>query len=267
MTSPLRSGAYVGTVMHQRHKPRRHRLEYRVFSLYLDLDEVDELDRTSRWFSHNRFNLIALFDRDHGAADGSALKPWVQEHLKRAGLDATGGRIGMLCYPRLFGFVFNPLTVFFCHDADDRLIAVLYEVRNTFGERHAYLIPVSDPTSDVVRHGCDKLFYVSPFISMQAHYDFRVLVPGEKTILAIHETDAGGALLDARFIGHRQELTDRGLIRLLLSHPLMTLKVVAGIHWEALKLWRKGMPFFSRPSPPPEAVTIVPPSVLPHSPE
>ncbi|MFC7454223.1 DUF1365 domain-containing protein [Insolitispirillum peregrinum] len=263
MSEPLRSGAYVGSVMHQRHQPTAHRLQYRVFSLYLDIDELGQLDRTLRWFSFNRFNLFSLFDRDHGAADGSALRPWVEEQLNRAGISATGGRIGMLCYPRLFGFVFNPLTVFFCHDADDRLTAVLYEVRNTFGQRHTYLLPVSDPASSVVRHGCDKRFYVSPFISMDAHYDFRILVPGEKTILAIHETNAGGALLDARFIGHRRELTDRTLIRLLLTHPLMTLKVVAGIHWEALKLWRKGMPFFSRPSPPPEAVTIVPPSPQP----
>jgi len=262
MTTPFRSAIYQGVVMHQRHRPKPHRLSYRVFSLLLDLDEVPRLAHRLRLFSHNRFNLLALYDRDHGPGDGSALRPWLEAQLAKAGIVPDGGRIAMLCYPRLLGFVFNPLTVYYCHDCGDRLRAVLYEVRNTFGQRHCYLIPVTPDQirGEQLRQACDKCFYVSPFIPMQAHYDFRLKLPGERLVLAIHESDGDGALLDARFTARRRDLSDASILRLMLTHPLMTLKVVAGIHWEALHLWRKGAPFFHRPIAPAEPVTFVAPN-------
>jgi len=252
----MNSAFYIGRVVHRRWKPKRHRLAYRVFSLLADLDELSELHQRLRWFSHNRFNLYSIWDRDFGAGDGSPLRPWVESQLAAAGLPHRNIRISLLCYPRILGYAFNPLSVFFCRRADGGLIAILYEVHNTFGQRHCYLI-AADPATPVVRQACDKGFYVSPFIPMQARYRFEIVPPGEKVAIAIHQTDAEGPLLDASFVGTRVALTDRRLLSLLMSHPLMTVKVIAGIHWEALHLWMKGVKPVDRPAPPKRPVTIV----------
>ncbi len=261
--TPLRSGLFVGKVWHRRWKPKAHRLDYRVFSALIDLDELAELERRSRFFSHNRFNLFSLRDRDFGPGDGTPLKPWVAQQLGAAGLDASDLRVELLCYPRMFGYAFNPLSVYFCRrGADGALIAILYEVHNTFGQRHCYLIPAG--TGDgVVRQVCAKSFYVSPFIDMQATYHFRILPPaaapagGDRLAVVIHQTDPAGRLLDASFIAARRDWSDAALLSLLASHPLMTLKVIAGIHWEALKLWLKGIKLVSRPAPPADLVSII----------
>ena len=164
------SALYVGTVTHHRWKPKRHHLRYGVFAMLADLDELPELARRLTLFSHNRFNLFSLMDRDFGAGDGTALKPWVEAQLAKAGLETRGIRISLLCYPRILGYAFNPLSVFFCRRAQDgALIAILYEVHNTFGERHCYLIPTeSDGTP--VRQECDRAFHVSPFKPRAAHF-------------------------------------------------------------------------------------------------
>ena len=139
-----RSAIYRGAVMHARYRPARHRLEHRVFALLLDLDEIDAIARTVRGFARNRLGLLSFHDRDHGAADGSSPRAWVETALAKAGLAEAASRIEMLCFPRILGYAFNPLTLYFCRRTDDTLGAVLYAVRNTFGERHAYLIAV-DP--------------------------------------------------------------------------------------------------------------------------
>lgn len=257
------SALYAGTVMHRRWKPKRHRLQYRVFSLLVDLDDLPVLPRRLKLFSHNRFNLFSLMDRDFGAGDGSALRPWVEVQLAAAGLESRDVRITLLCYPRILGYAFNPLSVFFCRRASDgALIAILYEVHNTFGDRHCYLILV-DPAEPMVRHGCEKSFYVSPFVAMQATYQFHVLPPaleahaGDRLALVIQESDPEGPLLDASFVARRVALSDAKLLSLLARHPLMMLKVIGGIHWEALKLWLKGVKLVHRPQPPARLVTIV----------
>lgn len=261
--SDMRSALYVGKVWHRRWKPKAHRLDYRVFSALIDLDELPELARRSRVFSHNRLNLFSLMDRDFGPGDGSPLKPWVAAQLCAAGIEAGDLRVDLLCYPRMLGYAFNPLSVYFCRGiSDGALIAILYEVHNTFGERHCYLIP-ADSRADVVRQTCAKSFYVSPFIGMQATYHFRILPPparladGDRLAVVIHQTDPAGRLLDASFIAARRAWSDAALLSLLATHPLMTLKVIAGIHWEALKLWLKGMKLMPRPKPPAELVSIV----------
>ncbi|MCC6469972.1 MAG: DUF1365 domain-containing protein [Alphaproteobacteria bacterium] len=257
MSAAPRSCLYFGTVMHQRLRPRRHRLNYRVFTLYVDLDELPALHRRLRFFSHNRFNLLALHDADHG--DGAqAPAAWVRQQLATAGIDTRGGRIGLLCYPRLLGYAFNPISVYFCFDSCDALAAVLYEVHNTFGERHSYLMRVEPGAPEPVRHRCAKRFHVSPFIAMEATYHFRLRPPGERLSIAIAETDAGGPLLHAATTGERTPLTDARLVAALLRYPLMTVKVIAGIHWEALKLWLKGVAVHRKPAPPATPVTIVP---------
>jgi len=252
----LQSAFFDGTVTHRRWRPRRHSMAYRVFSMLLDLGEVDGLARRVPGFSHNRFNLLSFWDKDHGPCDGTPLRPWLEARLGEAGIDLEGGQILLLTYPRMLGYVFSPLSVYFCHFADGRLAAMLYEVRNTFGERHCYLIP-AERDSAVVRQSCAKGFYVSPFIAMAARYEFRIRRPGERIAVVIRESDAGGALLDAAFVGRRRPFSRASCLRLFFSRPLMTVKVIAGIHWEALKLWRKGLEFHDRPAPPTHPVTIV----------
>ncbi len=251
------SRLYHGRVVHQRLKPRRHRLVYRVFCLLLALDEVPHLAGRLRLLSHNGPNLFSFYDRDHGSGDGLPLRDWVENQCARAGVDIGGGSIQVLCYPRILGYVFNPLSVYFCRSADGCLRAILYEVHNTFGERHAYLIPVADDGEPWIRQSCDKRFYVSPFIAMDATYDFHVAPPAERVAIVIAERDTEGPLLTASFQGRAAALTDRRLLFDFFRYPLMTLKVIAGIHWEAVKLWRKRVPLHDRPSPPADPVTVV----------
>ena len=256
--SGRQSALYPGLVMHRRLKPRKHRLAYRVFQMLFDLDELPALDRDFRLFSHNRFNLLGFYDRDHGAG-GADLRRWVESQLLSAGIDLTGGKIRVLCHPRILGYAFNPISVYFCHRRGGELAAVLYEVNNTFGERHSYLIAVAPGDGPVIRQRCDKEFHVSPFIGMAATYHFSVTPPGESVAIVIREDDSEGTLLHASFAGKRVELSDRSLLAAFLRHPLLALKVIGGIHWEALKLWRKGIAYHGRPALPARAVTIVSP--------
>ena len=252
----MNSALYFGTVVHRRLRPRRHALGYRVFAFLVDLDELPTLARQLRFFSHNRFNLFSIHDRDHGSRDGGAMRPFIEAALARAGIAPDGGAIRLLTFPRMLGYVFNPLSIYFCHRRDGSLRALLYEVRNTFGEMHAYLIPVRGTGGALVRQCCAKEFYVSPFLAMECRYAFRLAIPGERLAVTIRETDHDGPILHASLEGRRAALDDRALLGAFLRYPLMTLKVIAGIHWEALKLWRKGVGLVPHPPPPREALTI-----------
>lgn len=240
----LTSAIYQGDVVHQRKRPRVHRLRYTVASVLLDLDELPGLAKRSRLFGHNRFAPLAFYDRDHGPTDGTPLRPWVESRLRQAGIEPDGGAIRLLCYPRIFGYAFNPLSVFFCYRRSGDLSAILYEVCNTYKERHTYVIPVDDAARPVIRQSCDKELYVSPFIAMDTTYHFRIVPPSEDVRIAIRQEDAEGLLLAASFAGSRRPFSEAGLRHILMRFPLLTLKVIAGIHWEALKLWLKGLPVF-----------------------
>ncbi|OZA79561.1 MAG: hypothetical protein B7X77_02725, partial [Caulobacter sp. 39-67-4] len=159
---PLASCLYTGMVMHRRFKPRAHRLNYRVFWSLFDLDELPHLPARLRLFSVDAFNLFAFYTKDHGDGSTRPLRQQVESHLAAAGIDLDGGAILLLCMPRLIGFVFNPISVYYCHDRAGTLKAVLYEVHNTFGQRHSYLIPAEDVASDALEQRCLKAFYVSP---------------------------------------------------------------------------------------------------------
>lgn len=243
------SALYVGHVRHTRLRPFVHAFTYRVFALLIDLDELPALDRRLRLFSHNRRNVLSFMDRDHGPRDGTPLRPWIEERLAFDGIDITGGRVRLLCMPRVLGYVFNPLSVWFCHDRDGGLRAILYEVSNTFGERHGYLLPVlpGDETGGTVRQRTAKSFYVSPFLPPQGRYGFRVEVPGERLRLAIRLQDALGPLLAASQTGRRRPLNDASLTAALAYAPALTWKVIAVIHWQALRLWLKGALVHRRP--------------------
>lgn len=251
------SALYVGHVAHRRVRPRAHALRYRLFSLLLDLDEIDAVAARLRLFSRNRFNLFSFHDADHAAGTAEPLRAQVERHLRDAGLP-TGGAIRLLAMPRILGFVFNPLSVYFCHGHDGRLAAILYEVSNTFGERHSYLLPADAGADGTVRQTCAKTFHVSPFMAMDMTYAFRVAPPGERLAIAIDAGDADGTILTAVLSSRRVVLTDAALARAFVTHPLLTAKVVAGILWEAARLWGKGVRVHARPAPPVQSVTAYP---------
>lgn len=257
MNRETRSRLYEGRVYHKRLRPRAHELSYRVFYMLIDLDELPEFERRSRLFGYNRFAAVSFHDRDHGDGSGRPIRQWVEAQLTRAGIEA-GGRIAVLSFPRIFGYAFNPLSVYFCHRMDGSLAAVLYEVNNTFGDRHSYLIQVADGEAETVSQECDKAFYVSPFMEVAGRYHFKLVRPGARFAMTIRESDGDGALLTASFAGEAAPFSDGALLRALLRHPLMTLKVIAGIHVEAFKLWRKGLRLAERPAAPASPVTIVP---------
>ncbi len=242
---------YFGDVMHARLKPTGHRFSYRVMSLLIDLDRLDEADRQSPLFAVNRPGLYSFSEADHGARDGSSLRAYVQRCAAGHAIDLTGGRVLLLCYPRLLGYTFNPLSAYFCYRADGGLALIIYEVRNTFGEIHSYVLPVqpNEVSAAGVRQQQDKLFYVSPFIEMAMRYHFRVSPPGASVKLRILETDSAGPLLSATFSGRRRDLTTAALLRSLFSLPLVTFKIVAAIHWEALRIWLKGTRLVPRAEP------------------
>jgi uncharacterized protein len=235
--SAIRSALYPGLVMHQRMRPRHHRFRYRVFAMLLDLDELPELACHSRIFAWNRWGLFSFHDRDHG--DGRPLKDWLDAELAATGIVANGAR-RVLCYPRILGYVFNPLSVWFCYGEENALKAIVYEVHNTYAERHSYVLPVNEGEASP-RHGCAKTFYVSPFLSPDCRYHFRIRPPDEKVAIMIREEEAGAHVLDACFVGERRPLTERGLLAMLFAYPLMTVKVVAAIHYEAVRLMLKGV--------------------------
>ena len=232
----LRSALYTGWVMHRRLRPRPHRFKYRVFAMLLALDELPALSKRLWLFKWNRRGIFTFYDRDHG--DGRPLATWLDAVLANEGIVATGPK-RVLCYPRIFGYVFNPLSVWFCYDRAGALKGIVYEVHNTYGERHAYVIGCDGEAMS--RHGCPKSFFVSPFLSQQCRYRFRVVPPAERAAITILEEEGGAPVLQASFSGGRRPLSDGALIAMLFAYPLMTLKVIFAIHYEAVRLTLKGV--------------------------
>jgi len=254
----LASALYAGEVVHQRFTPRAHRLRYRMFQMLMDLDEGPALHRRLRLFSFNRFNVFSFHERDHGDGRSGPLRGWVVETLERAGIAIGAGRVDLLCMPRILGHVFNPISIYYCHAADGRLAAMLYEVNSTFGERHSYLIPApaDEPAPTDVVQSCDKVLHVSPFMDMDMTYDFRVSWPRHTVSTAIQGNGPDGrAIIYTRFFGKRRPLTDEALLQTFFQFPLLTLKVVLAIHWEAVKLLLKGLRLRPKPPAPDRAVS------------
>ncbi|MDW3205807.1 MAG: DUF1365 domain-containing protein [Alphaproteobacteria bacterium] len=256
MTAIPDATLYFGKVMHKRLKPVTHELTYSVFSVLVDPDRLPDMGRDLSLFGHNRWAPVSIHDRDYGHRDGSTIRSWVEASLSAQGIDLQGGPLRLLTFPRLWGYAFNPLSLHFCYDRDEVLRAILYEVSNTFGESHGYLIPVDGPGSDVVHQETRKVFHVSPFIGMDCRYRFAVRPPDGKLAVQIRQSDASDSpLLVARHTGRGRAMTDGAIATAIARHPLMTAKVFAGIHWEALRLWLKGARFHSKPPRPAQHVT------------
>ena len=252
---------YFGEVRHVRLRPVAHRFVYSVFSLLIDVDRLDDAARKTPLFSIGRFNLLSFRPQDHGACNARPLREHIDNLLRPAGIVCN--RIFLLCYPRVAGFVFNPLCVYYCY-GESGLVALVYEVRNTFGEKHSYVAPVAagEASEAGVRQSREKLFHVSPFMDMAQQYHFRLQPPGARIGVRILETDARGPIFAATFSGKARALSTSSVLAAFFGLPLMTLKVVAGIHWEALKLWVKGMRLRTRPAPPAaSSLTLAPPAI------
>ena len=236
---------YTGNVIHKRFKPKKHYFKYKVFSLLIDLSEIKLLDQNLKIFSYNKFNIVSFYDKDHGARNGSSIKDWVISNLKKNNIDTENIQIKLLCYPRIFGYVFNPLSVFYIYDRSSNLISILYEVKNTFGEQHTYVFK-TEINHNLIQHTCKKKFHVSPFIEMDCTYFFRLLKPGNKISVIIDQNDNNGKILYASQDGVRSEINNINLIKSYLKHPLMTFKIIFAIHYEAFKLWSKGIKFIKK---------------------
>jgi len=231
---------YSGYVTHRRFKPKKHFFSYKTFSLLIDLSEIENLTTKINFFSYNKFNILSFYDIDHGPRDGSSLKKWVKKILHNSNINIGSGKIKLLCYPRFFGYVFNPLSIFYCYDQDSKLKAILYEVKNTFNDQHTYIFSNKN-SSKLILHKCEKKFYVSPFIEMKTYYNFRLINPDNKISIFIKQADNEGTLLTACQIGKKIKLDGKNLFFQFLKHPLMSFKIILAIHFEAFRLWAKGI--------------------------
>mgnify|MGYP001280034227 FL=1 len=231
---------YNGQVIHKRFKPKEHFFKYKVFSLLLDLSELSLLDKELKIFSYNKFNILSFYDIDHGPRDGTSLISWVKENLNNNNINSKEIKIKLLCYPRVWGYIFNPLSIFFVYDKNSNLISILYEVKNTFGEQHTYVFKI-DKDNQLFEHSCKKKFHVSPFIEMNCLYYFKILKPTDKLSVVINQNDDSGKLLFASQDGLKNELNNKNLMISYISNPLMSFKIIGAIHFEAFKLWIKGI--------------------------
>ncbi len=229
---------YVGKVVHRRLRPVAHHLEYNVASVLVDVDQMQKLPSLLRY---NRFGLFGLYDADQGVKDDPLpLRDFAWAQMCKHGAPAEVTRILMLSYPRILGYTFNPLSVFFGVDAADNIRMLIYEVHNTFGGRHIYPAGPFAP-GDETFASAEKAFRVSPFNKIEGHYGLRVSTPGDDVAVGVSLTTLEGPLLNAYFSGKRKALNNATLLKVFFGLPLMTVKIMAAIHWEALKLWAKGL--------------------------
>ena len=230
--------------MHHRFAPKEHRFAYNIFMFCLDLGELPELEQKLRWFSRNRWNLYSFHDRDHLTLSSVELLQNVREYAASQGLSQSIARVLFVTMPRVLGYIFNPASFYFCFDEADLPLASIVQVGNTFGEMKLFFLketPPDQPGHFV--HQETKYFYVSPFFDHDLQFAFDLRLPGDRLVMQIDDYESSKKVLHTTLTGEKRELSDRMLVRLTWKYPLVTLKVILGIHWEAWKLWRKGLSF------------------------
>jgi DUF1365 family protein len=232
----VRSALYLGTLVHSRREPVRHSFRYPLSSFLIDLDELRELERTLALVSVNRPNVVSIRDRDH--FDGGPLKQAVLDLVGDPAVEC----VLMLTQPRILGYVFNPVSFFWCYRADGSLVCMVAELNNTFGERLAEVLPGSE-----LRYEHDKHLHVSPFLGLDQSYEYAFSEPGAEVWARIHVREGGRRPLTAVLHAHRHELSNRSLAGALLRYPLQPAQVIARIHWQALRLRLRGVPFHHKP--------------------
>ena len=256
---------YSLRVMHRRRVAPLYRFVYKIFSVLFDIDQLDLLHQRHRLFSHNRFNLFSLHDADHGRGEKGGLRRWAEEICATQDVALEGGRIRLLAQPRMFGWAFNPVSFWYCEHADGTLRAVIAEVRNTFGEKHSYLLSSASLAEGAASVGQplpygrvlekEKCFHVSPLFDLLGRYQFTFAEPGEKLAVLLNETREGEPLIDTAMVGVARPFSDAEMLRQVVRMPVQALKVLIGIHWQALKIWSRGARFHKKPKPPSAEVT------------
>jgi uncharacterized protein len=237
------SAIYECEVMHHRLKPREHRFQYNVFYLWLDLDVIDGLAKRLRFFSRNRFNLFSFHDSDHMDYGAGDVKANVLRFLRESGVDTTPiASIRLLTFPRVFGYIFNPVCFYYAFDASGTPLCAVAEVTNTFHEQKPYVLRENEEGKRF-RLITPKHFYVSPFFGLEVSFDFKLPVPGDHLEIHIDDREAGERVLLTKLSGKRRELTDGALMACAVKYPLLTLRVIFLIHWHAFRLWMKRIPF------------------------
>lgn len=249
------SSLIVGKVMHQRLRPVLHRFIYPVFFVRINLADTDQLNNAV--FGINRFRLMSLYFKDYGARDGSDLLTWMRQLLAEHGM-AADGDIFLQTMPRIFGYVFNPISIWYCHDKQGQLKAVLTEVNNTFGEHHLYLLATEDgaPIQKDSVLTSKKMMHVSPFCEVKGNYHFRFVERADSCLVKIDYLDTEAILINTAISAKKIPLTNTHLLKVLLGQPLLTLGVMWRIHWQALRLWLKRVPFFRQPSAATSTITL-----------
>ena len=241
---------YQGTLMHSRLVPKNHSFKYNIFYTFIDIDKLDELKKKYTFFSYNNFNIFSINDKDHGYRDKRKIDEWVNDILKKIGIKRMNTKIFLLSMPRILGYVFNPLSIFFCYDFNGNIKALIYEVKNTFNEQHAYVFKVNDNSlkKKYFKHSCKKSFHVSPFWDLNANYNFTINRPYDKFYSSIVMKKKEKKIFQAVLNCHYKELSIKNLLFFLIKYPFLTVKVVLVIYFEALKifLFKKGK-YFKKP--------------------
>lgn len=258
MTSAVDTSArlYAGTVGHARLRPRRNAFRYGLYFVFVDIDSLDTIQQSLLLFSHGGNRLFSLHDADHGPHDGSPLRPWIENVLKSAGIDTQGGPVMLLAFPRVLGGRFYPVSFWYCYHADGSVRAILAEVNNTFKEHHNYLL---HDEGAPLRWGrtlhATKIFYVSPFIAMDARYEFSFSEPAERLAVSLLDVVEGELLLTTKVALERRPLNDATILRTFLRYGPVSSRAWLFIRWQAIRLISRGIRYMHRPLPPAEETT------------
>ena len=247
MKTKLKSKFFSNIVVHERFLPFKYRFQYSLISFYIYYDELKLLDKNTSFFSYNKFNIFSFDESEHGYRDKRSLKQFVIDVLFKNSIKYKKLNFSILCFPKILSYVFNPLSVIYCFDKDV-LIAVLYEVKNTHNEKHTYCFGNKDlKLKSIYKHNCNKCFYVSPFIEMDCYYKFSMKIPTNKLSLLIEQfNNMDQKILMASQIGKQTDFTSNSIIKSFIKNPIMTFRVIFGIHYQAFRILIKGGKYYSR---------------------